>query len=577
MQILNKIKNTTRNVLSKLDDIFFIDKVPVQQNYQNYQNSYDNYVGDIFQDIFDGGKFPGSLGPVDGYEFVDYWTLRARSSKLFRENPYCIGVKKRLLRNEINTGLRLESNPKSKTLGITEDKASDWGDMREDDWDTWSENPKLCDWKKLKTLTELAKDCRSTALISGDCLVVLRINSKTGLPAVDLVDGVHVQSPIRDEKNKNKKIVHGVEFGSQERHTAFWIKEKSGKFKRIAAYGEKSGRRIAWLVYGTQARLDEVRGEPILSSMLYMLKELDRYRDSESRAATINSMLPMFIKKDSSSIGTKPASTGAVRNNVTAVQQTDGSTKNLNVSSWLPGTVYQGLAKGEEPVSFATNRPNVNYGKFEETIINVFAWTLEIPPEILRLLFQNSFSAARQANNEFDVYLKDRFKQFGIEFYQPVYEEWILQQALIGDIEAQSLLDAWRNPKKWREYGAWINADWTGLSRPSVDYLKDVKAGAEARKNGFTTQDMQCRKLSGLPFKTVVKKIKRENELAKKLGVSFTSEEDQNGIPISGGAETESEPTNQPQNIVNKRINKLENKITELQEKFDDMEEAVNG
>ena len=543
----------------------------------------NTYVGGILNGVFNGDKFPGSMSYSSEYEYVDYWTLRARSSALFKENPYCKGIIRRLVTNEINTGLKLESSPIEQRIGITEDEALEWGEQREIDWSIWASNPKLCDWKKQKTLTELSIDCRITALISGDCLQVLRINSKTGLPAIELIDGKNIQSPILDSKNKNKDIQHGVELDSQGRQIAFWVKEDFNKFKRIPAFGEKSGRRIAWLVYGSERRLDEVRGEPILSNMLYMLKELDRYRDSEQRAATINAMLPMFIKKTENTPSTRVATGGAVRNGVVEVGQADGSTKNWNTSAWLPGMVPQNLAKGEEPVNFNTTRPNANLQKFEETIINTFAWTLEVPPEIVRLLFQNSFSAARQANNEFDVYLKKRFKAHGKDFYQPVYEEWLLQQALIGDIQAQPMLEAWRNPRMWREYGAWINAEWTGLSRPSIDILKDVKASVEMVKNGFATTDQQCRKFSGLPYNTVIKIRKREIEFAEKNGISLASEEDNNGIPIGGGTEP-AEPGNQPQNILNARLNKqnktikdLEDMIFDLQEKFEDLGVAANG
>jgi capsid protein len=284
----------------------------------------------------------------------------------------------------------------------------------------------------------------------------------------------------------------------------------------------------------------------------------------------------MFIKKDSNTPSSKVATNGATRTEAISVLQADGSSKDWNVADWQPGMVPQSLNKGEEPVSFNTSRPNVNYGKFEEIIINTFAWSLEIPPEIVRLLFQNSFSASRQANNEFNVYLKFRFQKHGSDFYKPLYEEWVIMQALAGDIIAPGLLEAWRDPKKWRILGAWMNAEWTGLSRPSVDFKKDVDAGIAAINAGLSTQDQQCKKLSNLSFNTVLKIRKREIDAAKKLGISFTSEEDNNGQPIDSGG-SEEDNNFQPQNILNVRINKLEKMLLVMQEKYEDMEEVNNG
>lgn len=552
----------------------------------NNNDRYINYTSSLIDSVFNGQKFPGSLPSISNYQYVDYWELRQRSMILFKDNPYCKGVLRRLIRNEINTGLSLEASPLESILNLTEEESLKWADDRERDWNIWTENKDLCDHKKQKTLTDLSIDCRLTSLISGDCLVVTRIDRRTKLPTVDLIDGQYIQSPPRDDNNKTKRIVHGVELDSNDRHIAYWVRQedsylakaKKNNFKRVPAWGEKSGRRISWLVYGAEKRLDEVRGEPILSSMLYSFAELEKYKNSEQRAATVNAMMSMFIKKDSNTPSSKVATNGAIRGETVSVTQADNSTKDWNTVDWLPGMVPQSLNKGEEPVSFNTSRPNVNFGKFEEIIINTFAWSLEIPPEIVRLLFQNSFSASRQANNEFNVYLKFRFKKHGSDFYKPIYEESIVMQTLAGDILAPGLLESWRDPKQWRVLGAWFNAEWSGLSRPSVDFKKDVDAAIAAINAGLTTQDQSCKKLSNLPFNTVLKIRKREIDAAKKLGVSFTSEEDNNGQPIDGDGNGDGQDPNinQSQNILNKRINKLENKLLEMIEKIEDREDIIN-
>lgn len=546
-----------------------VDKnVPVDENgaFSVSKGSYKNYTSSIFQDLFDGDKFPGSFGITRDYRFVDYWTLRKRSMQLFKSNPYAKGIIKRLLRNEINTGLNLESSPIEERIGISEEVALQWANDREIDWQIWAENPELCDWKKKRTLTDLAEEARQTALISGDVLIVLRINSKTGLPAIDIIDGQFIQSPTEAPKSGNK-IEHGVEIDKQGRHIAFWVINKELKPKRIPARGEKSGRKLAWLIIGSKGTLDEIRGEPILANMLYMLNELDKYRDSEQRAAVVNSMIAMFVEKTQQVIGSRPIDGGAVRKSEVDVSQQDGSVKKWNMGGMLPGTVPQELAFGEKIVSPATNRPNVNFGKFEETIINTFAWSLEVPPEIVRLLFQNNFSASRQANNEFDVYLKYRFKKYGTDFYQNIYKEWLVQQVLLGEIQTTGLLESWRDPKRWREFGAWINAEWTGLSRPSVDFKKDVDANAKALDYGFKTQDQICRELANMPFKVVLAKRKREIEAMEKAGISFASEENQNREPI--------QKTGTEQQNINAKISDIETMVDELHEKVDNYELSI--
>lgn len=580
MGLFQKIKSVIPKIGNK----------PVSGN-QNikYKNSY---VGNILHDVFDGSTFPGSFGHTK-INWTDYYTLRLRSLQLFQENLYCRGLVRRIITNEIHTGLNLESSPISNLIGLSEDDAIEWSDDREIDWKLWANDPIQCDYKKKHTLHELAEIRRQTALISGDCLVVQRIDGKTGLPSIQLIDGRHIQTPYGkgNQPRAGNKIVHGVEIDKSDRQVAFWVREPdtltigenfgetidfTKKFKRIPAYGEKTGRRMAWLTYGTErTRLDDVRGEPFLAIVLYMMKELSDYRSSEQRSATVNSLLAYFIERDSNSpsFGTNAADSTATRKGTSEIVQPDGTVSNWHYAKGLPGAVMQGLGKGEKPVPWNPQRPNVNFGKFEEVIIDAFAWLYEMPPEILRLKFQSNFSASRQADNEFRNYLKKSVLKNARDFYQPVYETHTLQSVRLGRIQANGLLEAWRNPQQRNIYLAWVNSEWNGLSRQSVDFKKDVDGGAKALDYGFTTQDEQCRKLSGMSFRQVLQTRKREIEAAEKAGVSFASEEDQNRTPIvQPGQETE-ETENQ---IAQAKIRKLEKMLYELKSDFEELEERQN-
>lgn len=523
------------NILQNIKNKF----TPKEIHHHHFMSGSTGYVGDIVNSVFDGSPFEGSFGATKSYQYVDYWTLRERSSQLFKENPYCKGIIRRLITNEIHTGLTPEIMPIPEITGMTDEQAQNWGDSRETDWKLWGDNPLICDHKKKQTFFELEADCRQTALISGDCLVVLITNKKTRLPSIQLIDGVHIQNSIGAVARKGNRVVHGVELDKNNRQVAFWVRDENNplKSKRISAWGEVTGRRTAWLVYGSETRLDEIRGEPILSCMLYMIKDLDRGRNAELRAFVINAMLPMFIKNAEGEIPSTVIDQGATKTGTvddtsitgTGVVSTQG--RKWNFAKMLPGTVPQNLAKGEEPVSFNTQRPNANYGKFEETIINTFAWALEVPPEIVRLMFQSNFSASRQANNEFDNYLQKRNKINGTNFNQPIYIEHTIQSALMGIITAPGLLDAWRNPKQWKIFGAWMNVVWVGISRPSVDIKKEVDAAEKAINAGIGDYDFWNRRITGQSYRHIVKMQARQRAFAKENGVVFAAEENQNKEP----------------------------------------------
>jgi len=287
------------------------------------------------------------------------------------------------------------------------------------------------------------------------------------------------------------------------------------------------------MIYGADKRLDDVRGEPILALVLYMLREIDRSMNAEQRAATINGMLPLFMKKTEKTPGSGAFGRGAVKKQSIDVPQPDGSSKATNFARGLPGTVMDELAYGEEPISFNTQRPNINFGKFEEIIINTVSWSLELPPEIARLLFTNSFSASRQANNEFNVYLQYRSIVFGNEFYQPIYKERLISAVQVGDLKAPGLIEAHRNKRDWRIVGAWCSATWEGIARPSVDIKKDVDAAVAGLKAGIGTYKFWNKRITGQNYEDVFRQRSKEDKLMQALGLSFTAEEDNNGVSVN--------------------------------------------
>lgn len=463
----------------------------------------------------DGDKFPGGFGATKLFT-TDYWTLRKRSEQLFKENLYARGLIRRLITNEINTGLTPEACPDELVIGVAEDSLNDWTEEVENRFLIWGKNPEQCDWKQQSSFGAIQRAARMEALISGDVLVVIRQNAQTGVPMVQLVSGAKVQTPIGSTTRlaDGHTIRHGVEFDPQGRAVAYWVKpDDGGDTMRIPAKGPRSGRRMAWLVYGTEKRLDDVRGEPLLALVLQSLKEIDRYRDSAQRKAVINSILAMFIKKTEDKPGSRPITGGAVRRGQVQTTDMDGSPRKFNIADQIPGLVIEELQTGEEPVLKGGEGTDTNFGTFEEAIIQAVAWANEVPPEILRLAFSNNYSASQAAINEFKIYLNKVWADYGETFCQPIYIEWLLSENLNGRISAPTLLDAWRDPQRQDEFGAWVSVDWYGSIKPSTDMKKQAQGSQILIGEGWSSNAREARTLTGTKFSKNIKRLKRENEL----------------------------------------------------------------
>jgi lambda family phage portal protein len=459
-----------------------------------------------------GDKFDGGFGPTK-ILIPDYWTLRARSTQLFKTNIYARGIVRRLVTNEINTGLHLEATPDEALLGFAEDSLVGWAENVENRFQVWADNPRVCDVTERQTFGALQAVARMEALVAGDVLVTLVQGARAQLPRIKLINGAAVQTPLGMNPQRGNRIMHGVELDSLNRQVAYWVYQSDGTCKRLPAYGEKSGRRLAWLVYGTDKRLDDVRGEPLLALVLQSLKEIDRYRDSVQRKATVNSMLAMFIQKDADKPGTRPISGGAIRRGTDLAIDTTSETRRFAVAEHIPGLILDELQHGETPHGFPSNGTDEKFGDFEDAIVQGIAWHFEIPPEILKLSFSNNYSASQAAINEFKIYLNRVRNTFGEEFCQPIYTDWLVSELLMQRIEAKRLLESWRDSSMYDVFGAWTAADWCGQIKPSTDMLKQARGYELAVKHGWITNDRASRELTGTKFSKNVRKLKTENEL----------------------------------------------------------------
>ena len=525
-------------------------------------------LADYFgSDYWDGSKFFGSLGPVSQWTFVDYWRLRRRSMQLFRTNIYAKGVIRRLVWNEIHTGIVATPTPTGAVLFPNlgeverEEKAVEWGERIAAQFDLYSNTPAVFDWGKKETFGAFQERVRFESLISGDGIIISRIDKDTGLPRWQWVNGDHVRTPDRSNLRDGHYIKHGVEFDRWGKRVAFYVQsEVNGVFEyeRIPVRGERSGRLISWMVYGSEHFVDDVRGEPFLSDSIYMLKDLDRTRDAEVRASLVNAMIPLFLEESPNEIhGVGPADYARSLRGQGGASQTGGGSAGAiggapipaapagiqpsgyppvvtpptnQIDIMNPGTVYK-APNGGKITSFQTNRPNVNYATFEKSVIAVLAWSHGLPPEVLMLEFGNNYSASRQANNEFEVYLSRFVRKFSSEVTQPMYNSWLSLLALSGQIDLPGFARAWNNPEQWRVVSAWMQCTWTGLNRPSVDRNKEASASEKLLDNGLTTYDLEARRHSGLSFMQVMQTQKRERELMKRMEFVPHTLENNNGEP----------------------------------------------
>ncbi len=495
--------------------VFAFPETPHNKSRIDHLNSQFKTAIKASGDEYDwtGTKFAGGYSDPAGFgrvRIANMRVLRSRSLELFQTQAYCRGIVRRLYMAEIHTGLSPECRPVASMLDMDLDQAADWADDVEVRWHLWADaSPSVCDRSRVLSFGKMQQQVRMLAIVGGDVLAVLVPDAITRRPTVQLITSEKIVTPF--QMLGKADIRDGVEIDKHGHPIAYHVLSDDGTVKRIAA--SVGGQRQAWLIFGDHVLPGATRCEPLLAMMMQSMAQLDRYRDSTQLKATINSQIAIFMQKDLPTVGSGALANAAIGNG-SMVGASDGMVEGREhpISTWNPGIAIEDLAPGEKPVAFKSDGTDLNFPAFEETITDLMAWHVNIPPELLRLKFGSNYAASQAALNEFATYNDAARKDLADQFLRVLFREWMIAEVRDGAISAPGFLAAALDPSQYALAGAWLLADWTGLVKPTADPVKSMKAAALALEMGTTSRRKIAKRSGEGRWSHVVREIKRENE-----------------------------------------------------------------
>jgi len=125
-------------------------------------------------------------------------------------------------------------------------------------------------------------------------------------------------------------------------------------------------------------------------------------------------------------------------------------------------------------------------------------------------------------------------------------------------INAPGFLEAWRDPKQYDVFGAWISVEWYGSIKPSTDMLKQAKGSQLLVNEGWTTNAREARVTTGTKFSKNIKRLMRENQ--QKADMMRPLLELQQEFGNNDTANNGDDANTQLQSLLEENINMLEEK-----------------
>lgn len=443
---------------------------------------------------------------------------------LYSENPVGSGIIKTIVNGTIGTGLDLESSVLREVLPpeVSDETIKTFQKKVEAYWKVYANTPSMCDFYGQRRMGELEALGLAMALYSGDHLRHLPI-VKVGdlyLPKVQLISGRLVSSPNHCDDGK---IVAGVERDRYGRDIAYHVERvvdgepEAIKWDRFECRS-KNGRLQFKLIKLNEVEEGMVRGRSIFNPIKELMIQTGRFTEAEVTKAIIQACITLFIESEKDNIeddengGIEAIAESRVEDpTVTTPDEGEDGDTPVTLS---PGAAYK-LPPGQKAHLAEATAPVAQFTLFMEELLKIIGMATNIPYEVLIKSFNASYSASQasiqQAARGFEVWRAE----FTSKFLSDIFSQFVECLVRQGKVNAPGYLDGDPFVRL-----AWESAVWHGPAVLHIDPVKAVTASKIAVAEGFSTGEIESRRLYNNSFDANIVRLGEEKRLKEENGLS---------------------------------------------------------
>jgi capsid protein len=356
-----------------------------------------------------GEKIPGDLNSWQQFSTdpniilkYSYGLLSERSATLYHTHPPVAAAIEKHTEYAIGPGLVFRSQPDWTILGMTKERAKEWGMLFQ----------KLVHYAFLMlNYYEKQPVIFRTGLIQGDSLLLFdRKEPVEGLP-FDLIEtgGDQINWERADDLTGGQRVILGVQTDALLRRKGLYLinstspvpfQDENG-FQNIIQFFEKKIAR-------------QLRGYPLAYRMIAAAKNNDRYWDAILNRAALEATILGIETSDNADVRAQMERLAEEMrlNKKDHDATTTGTDTRLtaegSITALGSGNILSLAAKGEFKF-LEMKTPSNNFDKFQEAYLHMVGMGMDTPPEVVKSMYSTSYTAHKGAFNDFiKSYMKKR-------------------------------------------------------------------------------------------------------------------------------------------------------------------------